>query len=511
MLKKRGLYFLSLILSFGVILTGCTQKESKKPVNLKFTIAHTNDIHGRINYNEENKSIGFSKISAYLSKLRSEKSNVWLVDSGDMLHGQPVVTVSKGKTAVEAMNILGYNYFTPGNHDFNYGYQRLVELSKDMKCKVLAANITLPDGSLLFKANDMIEIDGAKIGIFGLATPETKVKTNPKNVEGLTFKDPVETAKEQVSLLKKNGADGVIAIAHLGTDDESKGHNSYDVRDNNKEIDLILDGHSHSDMSKIQQMEGKAKIMSGGAYLENLVVVDFNIENGVKSIDLKNLSFDDFSSEGSDSNVDSLLEKINEENAPILGKVIGHTDIDLNGKKSAVRTSETNLTKLVTTAIKNETGADIVFINGGSFRDSIHAGDITMGHVISVSPFGNYIITKSLKGKDIIDILELGFSEYPAASARFPQVAGLQCTLDSSAPAGSRVKSLMVGGVPVEKGKEYIVATNDFLAAGGDGYEAFKSWEEIGQFSAVDEIFSSYLPRISPIREDGFPACITVI
>lgn len=498
-MKYKVLSF-SLIFSLLVsLLSACSISKAK---DLELTIVHTNDIHGRIVENKDNKIIGYSKMSTYISDLKSQKKNVWLMDIGDVLHGQTIVTLPKGQTAVDLMNIMGYNYFVPGNHDFNYGYERLVELSKQMKFKTLAANILKKDGESLFTQNDIVETDGVKIGFFGLATPEVAIKTNPKNVEGLEIKDPVEVAKEQVKLLKKSGASLIIALSHLGIDEESKGHRSYDVRDQVDGIDLIIDGHSHTAFDKIEQVEGKAIITSTGAYGSKLGVVDISIKNNKKIIQPKNIEFSEFANVSSNQKIDEYINEATKSLGPVLNTVLGSTEVYLEGKKSEVRVNETNLTKLTLDAILKETKADVALINGGGFRDSIDIGNITMNKVLTVFPFGNYVITKSVKGSDIVKALELGFSNYPSPSGGLSQIAGMTCTIDSKAAAGSRVASVVIEGKPIDLEKEYVLATNDFVASGGDGYDMIAKSKTVNEFSGLDEIISAYIKKISPIKEE---------
>ncbi len=497
-MKLKSLYLTMLSICF-LFFPGCDFNLWKSNQNLSLTIVHTNDLHGRICYDEENKVIGFDKIESYVNELKSQNKNVVLMDAGDVLHGQPVVTFSKGENAVNVMNIMGYNYFAPGNHDFNYGYNHLLDTSKKMNFKVLSANITNKLDEKLFDPNDIFEVDGVKIGVFGLTTPETPVKTNPQNVEGIVFKDVVEAAQDQVQILKHKGADVIIALTHLGIDKESEGSRSYDVRDKVDGIDLIIDGHSHSSLEKINQVEGRAVITSAGAYGEFLGVTEISINNGQKTIVPKNIGFEELKNRQDDKKVASYLANAENELAEILKKDIGETKVYLEGSKSAVRTKETNLTKLATQAIKNETGADVVLLNGGGFRDSIKIGKITIGDVLKVFPFSNYVVTKLIKGSDLLKALEFGFNEYPNPSGKFPQLSGAAVTLKQSASGGDKINSVKINDQNLNLEQEYLLATNDFIASGGDGYEIIKNCKEIGQFSALEEVFINYIFKISPI------------
>ncbi len=479
---------------------GCSTFETKHK-DLDLMIVHTNDVHGRMVYDKENNVSGYSKMDTYISKLREKNKNLMLFDAGDVFHGQPIATVSKGETVVSLMNLIGYDYCVPGNHDFNYGYDRLKELSQTMSFKILAANLYLQNGEMPFVENDIKNIDNVKIGIFGLVTPETVFKTNPKNVENLKFEDPVETAKNQVSKLRSEGADIIIAVCHLGISDKSICNRSYDVRDAVDGLDLIIDGHSHSTLDKINQVEGKAVITSAGNYTENLGIVKISMHNGLKTILPENIPFSELDQMEPSAKIDEQLEKINNQLSPMLNQIIGNSEVYLDGTKSIVRKEETYLTKLVTDAIIKETNAQMVFINSGSFKNSINIGDITINDIIKVFPFGNCVITKSVKGEDIIKSLEIAFSEYPYPSVKFPQIAGATCVIDKNSPIGSRVKSVTIGGHEIELKKTYILATSDFIANGGDGYDLIGNSPDVNYFSGLDEIFINYIKNTSPITE----------
>ena len=206
------------------------------------TILHTNDIHGR--FISTNTTIGIDTIAA----IYAEIENAILVDAGDTFHGLPFVTLNQGLSAVELMNLSGYSFFTPGNHDFNYGLDRLLELEDMAEFGFLSANI-YRGGELLFNDIAVVEIEGVTVGFFGLATPNTTHLTNPANVIDLTFGDPIDAAKRSVAILQDKGVDIIVALGHLG----SGARNAHtidgwaiDVALAVPEIDVIIDGHSHS-------------------------------------------------------------------------------------------------------------------------------------------------------------------------------------------------------------------------------------------------------------------------
>lgn len=481
--------------------TGVYADENKVTI----TIVHTNDTHSRVE-----AGIGFAKIAAKVKELKAANPNTLVVDAGDTLHGQTFATISKGESIIKVMNAIGYDVMTPGNHDFNYGQDRLVELAGLAKFPIISANFVKADGTTLLKPYVIKEVGGLKIGIFGLSTPETAYKTNPKNVEGSTFADPVETAKKMVAELQAQGVDAIIALTHLGIDKESK-DTSYLVRDNVEGIDLIIDGHSHSTLDTIDN-EGKAtKIVSTGEYNNNLGIVNMTFEDGkLINVDASSFSSEDAAALEADASVAAIIEELNEANKELTSVVVGKTDVVLDGEREHVRAGETNLSNLVTDAMLAASGADMAITNGGGIRASIDVGDITMGEIITVLPFGNYVIVKEYTGAQILAALEHGTANYPNLAGSFAQVAGATFTLDLNAEAGKRVKDVKIGGQPLDLEKTYKVATNDFMAVGGDDYTMLKDGKLVVELPGLDEVLIEYVKGLESIPAEVRPR-MTVI
>lgn len=466
---------------------------------IKITIMHTNDTHSRVS---EGDGMGLAKVSSFIKELKQQNPNALVLDAGDTFHGQTIATLSKGESIANIMNTIGYDAMAPGNHDFNYGYERLAELDKITNFPILAANIKKADGSDLFTPYIIKEIAGVKIGIFGLATPETTYKTHPDNVKGLAFKDPVEAAAEMVALLKDQ-TDVIIALAHLGMDEASV-DTSTRVAAEVEGIDLIVDGHSHTVLEQ-GKLIGSTMIVSTGEFDKNFGIVDLLVTNGkVSDIQADLISKEEASVTVPDEAVKKAVDAITAEQAFILNQVVGKTSVDLEGAREKVRTGETNLGNLITDAMIAETGADCALTNGGGIRASIPGGDITKGQVITVLPFGNYIVTKKVPGSDIKAALELGTGSYPAALGGFPHVSGIRYTIDTTMTAGDRVVDITVKGQPLDLQKEYILATNDFMAVGGDNYTMFADNEILNEYCSLDEAVIEYIlakGTVSPALE----------
>lgn len=461
----------------------------------EITIFHTNDIHGR--YAEGNEHIQIGN----LATLKKETPNSILVDAGDCLHGLPLVNMDKGKDAMELIKCAGYDYIAPGNHDFNYGKDRLFELSKSANSgentlKFLSANI-FENGKKVFDSNDIKEIDGIKIGFFGLSTQETKSKTGFKNVEGLEFRNPIESATEQVSELKRKGADVIVAICHIGTNSLSK-PNSIDIANEVQGIDLIIDGHSHTKFENGKQV-GDTLIVSTGQYLENIGEVKLTLDtNDIENIKIENKSARLIGKEEAlryklDSNISKKVDEIKKQQEEILDKVIGVTKNTLDGSYENVRTKETNLGNLIGDILLDKTKADISLFNGGNIRDTIEKGNITRRDIVDVFPFSNTIVTKELTGTQIKDVLEHGVKLYPEKNSAFLQVGGISYHFDPKQKEGEKITDILKDGEPLDLNKKYVVVTNDYIASGGDEFPCFSKEPILKEFGSLESIVIKYI------------------
>ncbi|MEH7522572.1 5'-nucleotidase C-terminal domain-containing protein [Bacillus sp. JJ1503] len=465
----------------------------------KITILHTNDSHGRV-VESSTDGMGFAKISTLVKQFESENPNTLLLDAGDTLHGTTFATLSKGESVAEVMNKVGYDGMAAGNHDFNYGYERLLELEKKVVFPVLSANVRKADGSLLLKPYVIKEVDGIKLGIFGLSTPETHYKTHPKNVEGLTFTDPVVEAQAMVKELKGLNVDMIVAVTHLGID-ESSTDTSIKVAKGAPGIDLIVDGHSHSTLVEGLQGENDTLIVSSGEYTKNLGVVELTFEGkkltGKKA---KLIKKEETADVKPDPEVEKVIKDIQAAQEEILSEVIGKTAVKLDGEREQVRTGGTNLGNLITDAMVDMTGAEVAIMNGGGIRASIDEGDITKGEVVTVLPFGNYIVTKKLTGAQLKSSLENAVNSYPESKGAFPHISGLTFAIDTAQKVGERIHSMKINGQPVDMNKQYLVATNDFMAAGGDEYTSFKDSPIENEFPALDEALIAYIQKLGTVN-----------
>lgn len=489
----------------AVLMLVTTSTFSLAANKTEITIIHTNDTHGRIDFDERSGELGFARVKTLVETLRKDGKNVLVFDAGDTLHGKPIANISTGENVVKVLNELGLNGMTLGNHDFNYGYKRIIDLQKVAKFPFLAANVVDSNGNPVFDTSMLIDVDGVKVGVFGLATGETKTKSNPKNTEGLTFKDPVEVGNEMVKDLKDKGANLIVVLSHLGLD-ETPAVSSDVLASRVEGIDLIIDGHSHTKLDAGKQV-GKTLIVQTDGHIKSIGKVDLVLEDGkLTSAKASLLPYETAKDDlKEDEGILKLIEEIKEENKQMTSRVVGKTDVLLDGTRENVRTKETNLGNLTADAIREHTGADFAFTNGGGIRSDIGAGDVTLEGILTAFPFTNYAVMVEAPGKLILEAMEYGIDEYPEAAGKFPQISGGSFKFDPKQEKGKRLYDFMIGGKPLELDKMYKLATNDFIQVGGDGYEMFKSTSDPKEYALLSDILSDYMKAkatVSPKVED---------
>ena len=525
-MKKKVLsLLLAVVMTFSLAVTANAAEETAQDLNGDIVILHTNDVHGAI--------AGYAKVAALKDAYEARGAYVLLMDAGDFIQGDPTVSTSEGATAVELMNLAGYDVVSLGNHEFDYGYQNLKDLEADADFAIVDANV-LYNGSVAFEDNLVFTTpDGTKIGVFGLDTPETATKAHPAKIQGVTFlagEDLYDCAQEQVDALTAEGCNYVICLGHLGIDDESAGNRSIDLLENVDGVDLFIDGHSHSTQDDItaaltaasqaggneisvdSSMVNGTVLTSTGTKLESVGVVTIDGETG--RIDASTVSAASLTDE--DADVAARAAAIQKEIDDEYGTVFAKTEVALNGEREpGNRTEETNLGDLITDALvwgaeREGTEVDAAVTNGGGIRASIAAGDITKKDINTVLPFGNTLSIVQVTGAELLEALEASTYCTPTSIGGFPQVSGIEFTVDTTKaydqgelyPGSTyygpksiqRVTIETVGGEPFDANATYTIATNDFMAAGGDTYYAFAAASvnyDLG--IAMDEVVMDYI------------------
>ena len=513
--------FLSVLLAMAMVLSltvtsfaADTAADAKAEMAGKTVILHTNDVHGAVE--------GYAYIAQLKADYEAKGAEVILVDAGDFSQGTTYVSSTKGADAVTMMNAAGYDVVTLGNHEFDYGYAQLKENMSKAKFKVVCADVFNEDGTPIFDASYTYTTNsGVKVGFFGMETPETQTKANPALIKGLTFADKdafTKAAADQVAALKD--ADVVICLAHLGVDAESAPYRSTDLYAAVKGIDFIIDGHSHTVMTKGEKGE---PIQSTGTAFKNIgVIVIDDASKKIESNSLYEIKEDTAKDATVAAAAKVIVDRVNNE----YGVKFATSKVELNGAKApnGNRDVETNNGDLITDAMRwkvlqNKDGLTVnedhvvAITNGGGIRAAIAKGDVTKKDINTVLPFGNTVAVVYVTGEQLLEALEASTFSTPTAVGGFPQVSGINFTIhtgkaydknDTTYPESTyygpktinRVVINSVNGKEFKANEVYAVVTNNFCAAGGDTYYAFKAAS--AQFDTgipLDEAVMEYVTK----------------
>lgn len=494
---KRKLLAILLVVCLTLSLTG-TALASDATGDI--VILYTNDVHCGVDDN-----IGYAGLAAYEAEMKDAygADRVTLVDAGDAVQGAAIGTLSTGKYLVDIMNEMGYDVFTPGNHEFDYGMARMLELMGMMKAAVVSCNFTdLKTGKTVFEPYTVLDYGDIQIAYVGITTPKTFTASTPKYFQdgngnyiyGFCEDDTGEAlyaaVQDSVDKARTAGADVVVALGHCGTGDEYKPWQSTDIIANTTGIDVFIDGHSHSTIAEETHTDrnGDSVLLTSTgtklAAIGKLVVTP----DGAVSTEL----ITDYTKK--DSAMDAYVKSIQAENDAMLKSVVAKSDValivaDPDTGTRLVRSQETNLGDLCADAYRSLLGADVAVVNGGGVRADIAAGDITYNDIIAVHPFGNTACVVEATGQEILDLLEMGARNTPEESGGFMQVSGMTYEIHTYIKSSVvlddkgnftgvngeyRVKNVKIGGQPLNLDKTYTLASHNYLIKnGGDGYPCF--------------------------------------
>ncbi len=494
----------------------------------ELVILCTNDVHCAIDYQESDNgtgSLGYSAVAAYKKELEEEYGDgkVTLVDAGDAIQGSAVGTLSNGEYLVDIMNTAGYDIAVPGNHEFDYGVDTLLERKLEARYEYISSNfrnIENGNDNLVFDPYTVKEYGTAgnkvKVAFVGICTPETLTKSSPKNfmkgndyiysfdgdTKGQKLYSSVQAAVNDARDDTKGDADYVVAIGHLGQNDVTEQWTAEAVIKNTNGIDVMIDGHSHEKYynDTIKNNENEiVPVMQNGYQLASLgeIIIDPNKSINGKKIICEQL--DGTVVNGSDTATAKKIQEIHDKLDGVLAQKVGKSDVTLyaldptDNYSWLVRNQETNLGDFCADAYRYALDADIGLINGGGIRTDIIAGDITYGDVIAVHPYNNQLSLVKATGQVILDALEMASKDYPQDSGAFLQVSGLTYEIDASIPSSvtkdsnnaftgvtgeRRVKNVKVDGKDIDPAATYKVASNDYiLKSGGDGMTMFQKCE----------------------------------
>ncbi|PZF76123.1 bifunctional metallophosphatase/5'-nucleotidase [Aestuariivirga litoralis] len=436
---------------------------------VKLTFLLTNDIYNV----EDAERGGFARLNAVVKAERAKGGNVIYAHAGDLISPSLLSGLDQGAHTIALTNLVPPDIFTPGNHEFDFGEKVFRERMNEAKFPLFAANLRTKDGEPLpgFRDTEMRDFGGLKVGFVGLTADDSPVKSSPG--DNLVFAPTFETALAQAKLLKSQGADLIVAVAHAKREVDLKLYQS-------GAFDLILSGDDHDLALFFDGNTVLAESMTEANYVTAIdVTVDVSDKDGKRRvtwwpdfrvIDTATVTPDP----GTQAQVDAYRKELDAD----LNVAIGMTTEPLDSRKATLRTQEAAIGNLVADALRAQTGADVAIINGGGLRGNKQypaGAQLSRRDILTEMPFGNRTVKLSVTGDMIRAALENGVSDVSNAAGRFPQVSGLSFTADLMRPVGQRVDNIMIGGKPLDPAAGYTLATNDYMAAGGDGYVALEA------------------------------------
>ncbi len=488
----------------------------------QLTILHTNDHHGhflKFNPYPVMDVGGLSAQSTLVNIVRAEVAeqggHVLLLSAGDVNTGIPESDMLDAEPDMKLMNMIGYDAMALGNHEFDKPRDVLLKQKEWATFPFLAANIVKKDsGETLVEPYVIKEFDGLKVAILGLTTEETPILTLPENTADLKFTSVIETAKTLVPKLREE-ADIVIALTHLGFFEDSgggyKSPGDLKLAKDVPGIDIIVGGHSHTELKEAQTVN-KTVIVQAGEWSQNVGRLDLKIDtdapekitessyrlipvNMKKRVKYNEKTYYMFADKGylEDQEVLDMIAPYAEQAGKLLAEPLGEAADLLVGSKEKVRAEETNLANLVTDAMRAKTGAEIALQNGGGIRADIAPGQITYKDILTIQPFGNTLALVDMTGQQIMETLAYAATVEPGNGA-FLQVSGLKWTNNKGV-----AENVTVGGQPLDLQKTYKVVTNNFMAAGGDGYKMLKDLPQVNTGFVDADAMKEYIRKAGKV------------
>lgn len=470
MRSKRQVRNVALVLTIVIASVASLFGQEKKDCTVRVTLLQVNDVYQFAPVDQGTRG-GLARVLTLKKEVEKESPNTLMLLSGDTISPSVESITYKGAQMIDAWNLLGLDYSTFGNHEFDFGPEVLRQRMKESKFKWIAANVIDKKTGKPFgdaPAYVVREFDGVRVAIFGLTLEETRVTSRPgADVE---FLNACDTARKMVDEIHAQGIKTVVALTHLSMSEDKQVARCADV-------DVIIGGHEHT---LLESASGGAPIFKMTADARELGQIDLNISKStgaVESIDWKVIPVTDKTvADRQFLDLDRKYGALIKE----LSRVVGRTTVDLDARSAVGRTQETNVGNFIADAFRAAMRADVGLMNGGSIRadEIIQAGPLTRREVLSILPFKNKVVKVELNGATLRQVLEHGVarSAEDAEPGRFPQVSGVRFTFDGRRPAGSRIVNLTINGKPLDEKKTYTLATSDYVAIdGGDGYAMLKS------------------------------------
>ncbi len=454
--------FAAVLMGATALAAGAAQAET-----VKLTILGVGDIY---NFDESGGRGGMARLNAVAKAEKQAHENFLYVMDGDMLSPSLLSGFDKGQNMIDLTNVVPFDIAVPGNHEFDFGPQNFEEKAQASKYPWAAVNITNADGSEIkgLSGTKMVDMAGLKIALVPVAQDTTPTVSSSGD---LKFADSVKSGIDAAKKARDDGADLVIGVVQAphNYDREMMASHAFDV---------IMSGDDHDYMTGYDGVTAYVETSIDARFLAPLdLSVDVKEEDGKRSVSwTPAFRFIDTATVTPDPETQAMVDQFKDQLDASLNKEIGTTETALDSRRNVVRSQESAMGDLIADAMRARNGADVAITNGGGIRAdrTYDPGTVlTRREILTELPFGNVTVVTEVTGQQILDGLENGFSQVENGAGRFPQVSGMNVVYDPTAPAGSRVVSVKIGGEDLDPNKTYKLATNDYMLGGGDGYTAF--------------------------------------
>ena len=432
------------------------------------TIVHVNDLD---RLDGSGGRGGVARLAAVVNEVRARSTGrVLVTHGGDAISPSLLSSFDQGAHMIDLFNRIGLDAMVLGNHEFDFMPAVTVERIAEAAFPVLSSNAVEPDGTLIDGVAEhlLLEVGRYKVGVFGLTTATTAIKSSPAPV---TFRPVVEVAAEQAEALRAAGADLVIALAHTDRAEDA-------ALMRQGAVDLLLSGDDHDMRIEVGP---ETAFVESGKQAEFVTVVEIAMDtvegrDGPRFVREPSFRVVNTASVAPDPGIEAVVAEYLARLSEELDIEIGTTAVELDSRRRVVRSRETGIANLIADAMRAATGADVALINGGGIRaDKVYPPGtvLTRRDLRSELPFGNKTVVLEVAGADLHAALEHGVSGIAKGAGRFAHVSGMAYRFDASKPAGRRIVAVTVGGAPLDPARTYRLATFDFLGRGGDGYAMF--------------------------------------
>ena len=490
-----------------ITLTSCRTLEQQQPQPVQprpksIVVLYENDVHCNID--------GYTKIAGLRDAInRSDTAYAVAVCVGDYLQGGTSGAVSRGQYVVDIMRHVGYSAITLGNHEFDYGVPRMKELLSQLDAPVVCTNFADAGASMsYYPAYVLYRIGDKRVAFVGAVTPETML------LESYAFHDDdgnviydlmpevfYKLIQDAVDDARREGADYVVLISHVGEETQSMGFDSHRLIAATKGIDVVLDGHSHNTIPHDTQANLVGKhigITQTGTQFANIGKLIITPDGRMQTV-LVPASEVPYENPRVTAATDSIKTLMNQ----IVNRVISASDYDLvvtdeNGQM-LVRKAETNAGDLVADAYRHALATDIAFENGGGIRNDVRAGNITYGHIAALSPYDQHLVKLEITGATILDMLKKCTAITPDFDGNFPQCSGIQYTVHTASHTVSDVRVLDAATgqyTAIDPNRSYTVAVTTYYKGGGF-YDALKGSKVLKEGTDLTrDVVANYMEKV---------------